>query len=138
MQPATLLPAKVQMDGARLLVGGAQLPRVPGRRVVIALGKAAPGLALAWHDCAPGWASETLVLTPAGVPVPPGLERRATVLRGSHPVPDAEGEAATRTLLELASGLSADDLLVVLLSGGTSALWRAQPGAGACRRPATA
>jgi glycerate-2-kinase len=44
------------------------------------------------------------------------------VLRGAHPYPDEEGEASARRLLAEASRLGAEDLLIVLLSGGGSAL----------------
>ena len=54
--------------------------------------------------------------TPA--PVPRGLE----LLVGGHPIPTAESERAGRLALELAGGLEADERLLVLLSGGASAL----------------
>ncbi len=44
------------------------------------------------------------------------------VVEASHPVPDERGVAATRRILELVSGLTADDTVVCLLSGGGSAL----------------
>jgi len=89
---------------------------------VAALGKAAPGLAAAWLDRLPGWTTELFVLTPHLVPIPAEVERVAAVRRGAHPLPDVAGEASARELLELAHSLGADDLLVVLLSGGASAL----------------
>jgi len=42
--------------------------------------------------------------------------------RASHPIPDERSVAAAEAALKLASGLEADDLLLVLLSGGGSAL----------------
>ena len=125
VQPGNLVPRRVRLAHGRLLVGGEAWPEVRGRRVVMAIGKAAPGLAGAWFDAAPGWAHEIFVLTPHGVPVPRAVEDEATILRGAHPYPDADGEASTRRLLEVAESLGADDLLVVLLSGGGSALMAA-------------
>ena len=53
----------------------------------------------------------------------------STVLRGAHPSPDEQGEASCRRLLEVAESLGEDDLLLVLLSGGASALLAApRPG----------
>jgi glycerate-2-kinase len=46
-----------------------------------------------------------------------------TVREAGHPLPDAGSEAAAREALELASGLAADEALLVLISGGASALW---------------
>jgi hydroxypyruvate reductase len=48
--------------------------------------------------------------------------RRIRVVEAGHPVPDAAGETAARSLLEAVRGLGADDLLLVLVSGGGSSL----------------
>jgi glycerate-2-kinase len=122
VQPRNLVPRLLRSQGGTVVLDGERWPKVGGRRVVMAIGKAAPGLAEAWLASAAGWASEVWVLTPHGVPVSGSLEAGATILRGSHPYPDAAGEAATRHLLEVAGSLGGDDLLVVLLSGGGSAL----------------
>jgi hydroxypyruvate reductase len=45
------------------------------------------------------------------------------VIEAGHPVPDAAGLAATRETLTLAQSASADDLVLVLVSGGASANW---------------
>ncbi len=105
-----------------MLVADQALPHTRGRRVVMAIGKAAPGLAAAWLEAAPGWANQIFVFTPHAVPVPEEVGNAATILRGAHPYPDSAGEDATRDLLDVAGSLTADDLLVVLLSGGGSAL----------------
>ena len=102
-----------------MIVRGEALPAARGRRVVLAVGKAAPAAATAWTELLAGWATETWVLAPHGVA---GAPENAVVLRGSHPIPDADGEEATRRILDLAGSLCADDLLVVLLSGGASSL----------------
>ncbi len=125
VRPENLVPAQISRSGERVLVGGDPLPEASGRHVVMSIGKAAPGLTAAWLTTMPGWADEILVLTPHGVPVPAEVKARATVVRGAHPYPDADGEASTRRLLEVAAGLGEDDVLVVLLSGGGSALMAA-------------
>ncbi|OYW11230.1 MAG: glycerate kinase, partial [Acidiphilium sp. 37-67-22] len=48
--------------------------------------------------------------------------RRIEVVEASHPVPDAAGQAAAARILAMVRGLSADDLVLVLMSGGASAL----------------
>jgi hydroxypyruvate reductase len=65
----------------------------------------------------------------AGIVIlPAGQEPGADALPGfrcfpaSHPVPDASSVAAARAALDLAAGLQANDLLLVLLSGGGSSL----------------
>ncbi len=125
VRPETLVPAQISRAGKTVLVGGEPLPEASGRHVVMSIGKAAPGLTAAWLATVPGWADEIFVLTPHGIPVPAEVEARARVLRGAHPYPDGDGEASTRHLLEIAAGLGEDDVLVVLLSGGGSALMAA-------------
>jgi hydroxypyruvate reductase len=122
VQPAVLIPAAVHIERGRVSIHGRPVAEVSGTKVVAALGKAAPGLAEAWLDRVPGWADSVVVLTPHGVPVSDRLASAAEVLRGAHPYPDREGETAARRLLEIAGSLGGNDLLVVLLSGGSSAL----------------
>jgi glycerate 2-kinase len=47
---------------------------------------------------------------------------RIEVVEASHPVPDAAGERAAQRIFDLAQGLTADDLVLCLVSGGASAL----------------
>ena len=56
-----------------------------------------------------------------GVSAPGSLRRFHTHLAG-HPVPDARGLAAAEEVERLAEGLGRDDVLLVLISGGASAL----------------
>jgi hydroxypyruvate reductase len=95
------------------------LPEPPvGRLVVIGAGKASAAMARAVED---HWGSELsgLVVTRYGHTVPC---RRIEVVEAAHPVPDAAGLAAARRMLDLVQGLSADDLVLCLNSGGGSAL----------------
>jgi hydroxypyruvate reductase len=97
------------------------LPRPPrGRTVVVGAGKAAASMASAveslWPKDKP---LEGLVVTRYGHGVP---TKRIEVIEASHPVPDDAGENAARRILDLAAGLAPDDLLLVLVSGGGSAL----------------
>ena len=47
---------------------------------------------------------------------------RIEVVEAAHPVPDAAGQAAARRMMALTQGLTTDDLVVCLISGGASAL----------------
>ncbi len=129
VQPSRLLPAVVEVRRDHLQLVERSFPRPTGRLVVVALGKAGPSLADAWLEVAGPLAHQLFVLTPHGVPVSDRVARRAMVRHGAHPYPDAAGEASARELVRLARGLEGDDLLLVLLSGGTSALLAApEPG----------
>ncbi|MBB6561274.1 hydroxypyruvate reductase [Acidovorax soli] len=95
------------------------LPAPPlGRLVVIGAGKASAAMARAVEDHWPGPLSG-LVVTRYGHAVP--CERIA-ILEAAHPVPDAAGEAAARRMLAQVAGLTAEDLVLCLISGGGSAL----------------
>lgn len=111
-QPASCLPA--------------HLPSPPrGRTLVVGAGKAAAAMARALEDHWPG-PLEGLVVTRYGHGVPC---RRIEIVEASHPVPDAAGVDATRRILEQVGGLTADDLVIALISGGGSSLLVA-PGPG--------
>jgi glycerate 2-kinase len=92
------------------------LPDKPkGRCIVVGAGKAsaamAAGLDAAWPDVELSGA----VVTRDGYAMPAG---RIRVLEASHPVPDERSIAAAQTMLDLVTGLSTDDLVVALISGG--------------------
>jgi hydroxypyruvate reductase len=102
------------------------LPHPPqGRTVVLGAGKAGGAMAAAldalWPRAAP---LSGLVVTRYGhVPLAyrasPG---RIEVVEAAHPVPDEAGRRAAQRIADLALGLTADDLVLCLISGGGSAL----------------
>ncbi len=104
----------------------AHLPPVPkGRTVVIGAGKAGGSMAQAVEALWPADAPlQGLVVTRYHhiPPRPQGLAPRIEVVEASHPVPDAAGMAAAQRILQMVRGLSADDLVLCLISGGGSAL----------------
>ena len=104
----------------------AYLPSPPkGRTVVLGAGKAGGAMAQAVEAL---WPADKplsgLVVTRYGhTPErPAGLAERIEVVEASHPVPDAAGLAAAERILALTQGLTADDLVLCLISGGGSAL----------------
>jgi glycerate 2-kinase len=94
--------------------------RPPGALHLVALGKAAPGLAAAVLRCGRRKPDSVFVLTPDGVSTPPSVARFTRY--AAHPLPDERGAAATRQLLAALAGCAPEDGIVVLLSGGSSAL----------------
>src|SRR3712207_842069 len=107
-----------------LEVSAPHLPPPPaGRTVVVGVGKAAAKMALAVERAWPDRPLSGLVVTTYGADLPdPPPDRRIPVRFASHPVPDAAGAAAARDILEAVRGLSPDDLVLFLVSGGGSAL----------------
>ena len=96
-----------------------------GRTLVLGAGKAGGAMAQAvevlWPADAP---LSGLVVTRYGhtPPRPAGLPERIEVVEASHPVPDAAGLAAAERILAITKGLTKDDLVLCLISGGGSAL----------------
>ena len=106
-----------------LLVVPAHLPTPPhGRTIVVGAGKAAAAMAKAVETAWPASAPlEGLVITRYAHGCSPPL-MRIRVIEAGHPVPDESGETAAKEILGLAESLTADDLLLVLVSGGGSSL----------------
>ncbi|RWA71765.1 glycerate kinase [Mesorhizobium sp.] len=95
------------------------LPAKPkGRTIVIGAGKGSAQMAAAFEKVWDG-PIDGLVVTRYGY----GAKcERIEIIEAAHPVPDAAGLEASRRLLEKVQGLTSDDLVVALISGGGSAL----------------
>jgi glycerate 2-kinase len=95
------------------------LPAPPsGHTIVVGAGKASAQMAAAFEAAWDGPISG-LVVTGYGHGVPC---ERIEIVEAAHPVPDAAGYLAARRMMEKVSGLSHDDLVVALISGGGSSL----------------
>ncbi|MDD5295708.1 MAG: glycerate kinase [Rhodocyclaceae bacterium] len=122
MSPNELLRSlfQVAVDAAqpKLCVPPHLPPPPKGRLIVIGAGKASAAMARAVEE---HWSGplEGLVVTRYGYGVPCG---RIEILEAAHPVPDAAGAKAAGRILEKVSGLTEDDLVLCLISGGGSAL----------------
>ena len=113
----------------------AYLPAPPrsGRTIVIGAGKAGGSMAQAvealWPQDAP---MQGLVVTRyhhipplpelLRAQSPKGFKQRIEIIEAAHPVPDAAGLEASERMLAMVQGLTADDLVLCLISGGGSAL----------------
>src|SRR5713226_3448397 len=113
-----MFQAAVNAAAPALCVPAHLPPRPKGRTVVVGAGKAAASMAAAveahWNGPIEG-----LVVTRYGHGVPC---KHIEVVEASHPVPDEAGSKAARRIIDKVSGLTADDLVLVLISGGGSAL----------------
>lgn len=115
----------LRVHAGRIEVGGARLEAPRGRLVLIAAGKAAAAMAAEAEAILGRRLAEAVA-----VDVRAGARlARARLHVAGHPVPDARGLRAAEDVERTARGLGADDALIVLLSGGASALLPA-PAAG--------
>ncbi|MBV8412446.1 MAG: glycerate kinase, partial [Alphaproteobacteria bacterium] len=96
----------------------AALPQPQGKTVVIGAGKASAAMARAVEEQWPH-PVEGLVVTRYGYGEPC---RKIEIVEAAHPVPDEKGRAAAGRILQRVQGLSPDDLVLCLVSGGASAL----------------
>lgn len=96
----------------------AKLQPPKGRTIVIGAGKASAAMARAVEDQWPH-PLEGLVVTRYGYGE---TCKRIEIVEAAHPVPDDKGREAAGRIYERVQGLSADDLVLCLISGGASAL----------------
>ena len=100
------------------------LPERPkGRTIVVGAGKAASQMASAFDRAWQG-PLEGVVVARHG---PVEICKAITVMQAAHPVPDDAGIRGAEALLHQVQGLTEDDLVVALISGGGSSLLTAPP-----------
>ena len=110
---------------ARNLAAWLPEPPARGRTLVLGAGKAGGAMAAALDALWPAQAPLSgLVVTRYGHVPPAYLARpgRIEVVEAAHPVPDEAGRRAAQRIADLTQGLTAQDLVLCLISGGGSAL----------------
>ena len=128
-EPEVLLRALYDAAVQRALPAhtlAAFLPAPPkGRTLVLGAGKAGGAMAQAVDRLWPMDKPLSGLVVTRYDHIPPGgelLPGRIEVVEAAHPVPDAAGVQAAERMLELTQGLTEDDLVLCLISGGGSAL----------------
>jgi glycerate 2-kinase len=122
LQPRQLLLDMLQAAITAALPEHCVPPHLPppprGRTIVVGAGKASAAMARAVED---NWSGELsgLIVTRYGHAVP---TRCIEIVEAAHPVPDEAGRAAAERILRMVQGLTEDDLVLCLISGGGSAL----------------
>lgn len=112
------MTAVTSADPAKVLQQ--HLPSPPrGRCVVVGAGKASAAMAAALEAAWPSVDLSGVVVTRYGHAVPTG---RIEIIEASHPVPDDRSAEAAKRILAAVEGLTADDMVIALISGGGSAL----------------
>ena len=91
----------------------------PGRLIVVGAGKASGAMAAALEEALGDRVSEGLVAVKDGYLAP---TRRIRLVEAGHPVPDERGAAVAREIHARVGSAGPDDLVLVLISGGGSAL----------------
>jgi hydroxypyruvate reductase len=120
VDPAEAIRRHVALDGTRLAIGREHVELSAIRQiVVVGIGKAAAPMAAATEDILGDRITRGVVVTKYGHVQP---TRTIRIHEAGHPVPDDAGIAGAQAVLDQVKGLGADDLVLVLISGGGSAL----------------
>jgi len=114
---AALVAGDVRPLVARALAG--TNPPAHGRVLVVGAGKASGAMAAAVEEAWGDRITDGLVAVKDGYCAP---TRRVRLVEAGHPVPDERGAQAAREILALVESAAGEDLVMVLVSGGGSAL----------------
>jgi len=96
-----------------------------GQIHLVAIGKAAVGMVRGVVAVAGDRIARGIVIVPKGTETDAPV--RFEVYQGGHPVPNKEGVRGAQAVRDLARNLTEDDLLLILISGGGSALMTLPP-----------
>jgi len=93
------------------------------RVFLLAVGKAAASMAAEIERRVGAKIIDAIAVVPKSPPGTTSPESKVRVFPSAHPVPDESSEAAARAACEMLRALTRDDLLIVALSGGASAMF---------------
>jgi hydroxypyruvate reductase len=123
--PATCIHKFLQLHENVLIAGGRKV-EIRGRVIVVGTGKPSARMAQVVEEILGSHITDGLIVTKYGHALP---LRRMKLVEAGHPIPDKAGIDAVGEMRELLRGLSKNDIVLVLVGGGGSALWPA-PAAG--------
>ncbi|MFB3816245.1 MAG: DUF4147 domain-containing protein, partial [Candidatus Methylomirabilales bacterium] len=120
VDPAEAIHRHLLRQGRQLYIGDEVINLAgTGKVVVVGCGKAGAPMAAAVEDILGDRVTGGVVVTKYGHGQP---TKRVRIHEAAHPVPDEAGIAGAAAVLEQLDGLAVDDLVIVLVSGGGSAL----------------
>jgi glycerate 2-kinase len=119
-EPAAAVRAHVAVNGSRLEIAGQtyDLDRI-NQIFVVGGGKASAPMAQAIEELLGERITAGLICVKYGYTAP---TRRIAVEQAGHPIPDDRAVRATDRMIELLQGAGPEDLVIALISGGSSAL----------------
>jgi hydroxypyruvate reductase len=119
--PATCIRNFLQVNDKVLTVGGRAI-EMRGRLIVIGAGKPSAKMAQVVEGILGSHITDGLVVTKYGHA---RALQRIKLVEAGHPIPDSAGIRAAQETRDLLRGLTKDDIVLCLISGGGSALWPA-------------
>ena len=120
VDPRKLVRDSLDLSGTILMVDGTRYDLSSFRRIyLLGAGKACDEMAKGVEELLGGRLAGGVIITPDGTEI---LAPRVPRREGGHPIPDEKGVRASEEQLSIADSAGLDDLVIVLLSGGGSAL----------------
>lgn len=119
--PATRIRKFLQLNDDVLTAGG-KVIEIRGRLIVLGAGKPSAKMAQVVEEILGSHITDGLIVTKYGHALP---LRRIKLVEAGHPIPDSAGIRAVSNMRDMLRGLTRDDIVLVLISGGGSALWPA-------------
>lgn len=124
-----VIDANLSVDGRTVTVADYRFELKPGAKLlVVGVGKCAGDAAAAIEAKLGDLITGGVVIT-----MQPVQLQRIRILQGTHPLPSEQNIAATRHIIELLHGLSSDDVVLMVISGGGSTLL-CQPASHTCEQ----
>lgn len=121
VEPAAAVRAHLQCDGDTIIVAGQRYEAV-GRVLLVAAGKAAAPMLSAAREVLGERANAGVLVTKDGHVGEIAPDAQFALCEAGHPVPDARGVAGAERIAALLANTQPNDLVLVLISGGGSAL----------------
>jgi hydroxypyruvate reductase len=123
VDPAQAVQRSLTRRGDSLFAGGRDYDLTRFRKVrIVAVGKASAPMALAAAELLEPFFSDGIIITKQGYLMDQQSLDKFECLHASHPIPDEHSVHSARQIASRLAVSEADDLIVVLISGGGSAL----------------
>ncbi|ACS90656.1 glycerate kinase type-2 family protein [Thermococcus sibiricus] len=117
--PYEAIKRALKVEDNRLIIKEREFP-IKGKIYVLAFGKAACSMAQAVEEILDDKIAEGIAVTKYGYSLP---LKKIKVIEAGHPIPDESSMKGAHLGVELAKKVGENDILLVLISGGGSALF---------------
>ncbi len=117
--PYRIVKETVKVEGSKIVVEGRSF-KIKGDIYVVAIGKASCPMAKAMEELLGDRIKEGVAVTKYGYAI---KLSRIDVVEAGHPIPDENSVRGAERAIEIAKKVGKDDILIVLVSGGGSALF---------------
>jgi hydroxypyruvate reductase len=126
VEPSGLVSGIMRRDNNNLHIDDNILDLEKFKRIIlIGIGKASVPMSAAAAEILGKKLTSGIILTKKTPPISPNLNQKFFIIEGGHPVPDQGSQKGAQEILRLTDDLSAEDLVLILLSGGGSSLFTA-------------